>query len=81
MTSSSATVSTTAPADQIWDEAFIRVESYLRAHGLQSRLLLNQITIKVIEEAQASMARDPASEPVALAMQLTHGHGWLEQES
>lgn len=60
------------PAGPAWDDAFLRVESYLRAHHLGSRLLLNQITSDIIGEAHELARANPREEPVALAMQVTH---------
>jgi hypothetical protein len=62
----------TTPADPAWDEAFLRVESYLRAHGLESPVLLNQITTEVIREARTRVLEGCADEPVVVSMQLTH---------
>ncbi len=36
-----------------WDEAFLRVESYLRAHQIESRLVLNRLAIEIIHAAHA----------------------------
>ena len=60
------------PAGPAWDEAFLRVESYLRAHHLESRVLLNQITTEIIRDAHQKALTNPAEEPVVLAMQATH---------
>jgi hypothetical protein len=62
-----------------WDEAFLRVESYLRAHGLESRVRLNQITSEVIQEARARWFDDEQVAPVLIAMQLTRERidAWL----
>ena len=62
-----------APVDPAWDEAFLRVESYLRAHHLQSRVLLNQITTDIIREARAVVLEDPTKAPVTVAMKVAHG--------
>jgi len=59
-----------SPPDPAWDEACLRVESYLRAHHLESRLQLNQLTAEIIVEARARA--HPEAQPVALAMQITH---------
>jgi len=59
-------------ADRAWDEAFLRVESYLRAHHLESRVLLNQIATDTIRAARDRVRTDPAEEPVAAAMQVMH---------
>src|SRR5579863_8664 len=58
-------------ADPAWDEAFLRVQSYLRAHGLESPVLLNQATAGIIREARENPG--PAgTEPVARAMEAAH---------
>src|ERR1700712_5750223 len=64
--------STPAPAGPAWDEAFLRVESYLRAHHLESRVLLNQITTDIIQEAHQRALAHPEEEPVVAAMHTTH---------
>jgi hypothetical protein len=60
------------PAGSAWDEAFLRVESYLRAHHLESRVLLNQITTEIIRDAYQKSLAAPGEEPVAIAMRATH---------
>jgi hypothetical protein len=53
-----------------WDEAFLRVESYLRAHQIESRLVLNRVAVEIIRAARVTAA-DPAAagiDPVSLAM-------------
>jgi hypothetical protein len=59
-------------ADPAWDEAFLRVGSYLRAHGLESLVLLNQITTEIIQEVRSRACGGWAGEPVVLSMELTH---------
>jgi hypothetical protein len=60
------------PADPAWDEAFLRVEGYLCSYGLESRVLLNQITASIIEAARARAREGDTTEPVPLAMEITH---------
>ena len=55
-----------------WDEAFLRVESYLRAHHLQSRVLLNQLTTGIIKEAHERAGANAGEAPVVAAMRVTH---------
>jgi hypothetical protein len=58
------------PVGPAWDEAFLRVESYLRAHQIESRLVLNRLAVEIIHAARAA-ADTPAGagvDPVALAM-------------
>jgi hypothetical protein len=69
----------TSDADPAWDEAFLRVESYLRAYGLESHVLLNEATAAIIGEAREK-ARSGASEsPVELAMDATQSRigAWM----
>ncbi len=58
------------PADAAWDEAFLRVESYLRAHHVESRVLLNELATAIIRVARARTR--PGEAPVATAMHVTH---------
>ncbi|MCU0791598.1 MAG: hypothetical protein MUE42_01820 [Opitutaceae bacterium] len=56
-----------------WDEAFLRVESYLRAHQIESRLVLNRLTVEIIRAARAKALEHKAAnrgtvDPVAVAM-------------
>lgn len=82
MQPSPSTADLIAPgADPAWDEAFLRVESYLRAYGLESRVLLNQITSAIIAQAQAAARGEPDETPVGLAMEVTQRRigEWLSQ--
>ena len=60
-------------ASPAWDEAFLRVESFLRAHQIESRLVLNRLTVEIIRGARHAL-EDPQTDsllsrdPVALAM-------------
>ena len=63
---------TPAPAGPAWDEAFLRVESYLRAHHLESRVLLNQIATEIIQDARNRALANSNEEPVVAAMHATH---------
>ncbi len=61
------------PMGPAWDEAFLRVESYLRAHQIESRLVLNRLALEIIRAARAAADRSGAApsdpqDPVALAM-------------
>ncbi len=57
-------------ADQAWDEAFRRVESYLVAHHLESRVQLNYLATEVIRDARTRASAEPALAPVVAAMQV-----------
>jgi hypothetical protein len=60
-----------SPADPAWDEAFLRVESYLRAYGLESAVLLNRVTSEIIAVARASAPEHAEQEPVTVALAVT----------
>ena len=60
------------PIDPAWDEAFLRVESYLRAHHLESRVRLNQLATEIIREAHEWSLEHPGVEPVTAAMTVAH---------
>ena len=67
------------PVNADWDEAFLRVESYFRAHQIESRVLLNQLTSEIISAARL-LARDlPEVPPVTVAMRMAHARigEWL----
>jgi hypothetical protein len=62
------------PVGPGWDEAFLRVESYLRAHQIESRLVLNRLAMEIVRAARVAADAPPSSgaarrDPVALAMQ------------
>lgn len=61
----------TAP-DPAWDEAYLRVESYLRAHQIESRIVLNDLTADIIREARQRSPREPGVEPLVLAMRVAN---------
>jgi hypothetical protein len=65
--------------DPAWDEAFLRVESYLRSYGLESHVLLHQVTASIIEEARGNARNGDAENPVVLAMNATQSRigAWL----
>jgi hypothetical protein len=64
--------SSTPAGTEPWDEAFLRVESYLHAHHIESRVLLNRLATEVIEEARCSASDRPGVPPVKLAMETVH---------
>jgi hypothetical protein len=73
---------TVRPVDlHAWDEAFRRVESYLRAHGVESRVQLNSLTTEIIGAAQSSAAARDGGEPVTLAMREANARigAWFER--
>jgi hypothetical protein len=66
----SASPRSASTEDAAWDEAFLRVESYLHAHQLKSRVQLNRISSEVIAEARSRSGPLPGVAPVTLAMQV-----------
>jgi hypothetical protein len=58
----------TVPLEQRWDDAFLRVESYLHAHGIQSPLVVSRIAGQVMAEARRVAATVAEPPPVTLAM-------------
>jgi|GEM_PF-450655 hypothetical protein len=69
------------PVPAEWDEAFLRVESYLRAHQIESRMLLTRLTGDIIADAQALAAQMPHEAPVTIAMRLAHARigEWMQR--
>jgi hypothetical protein len=70
----------TGAVDAEWDEAFLRVESYLRAHQIESRVLLNELTTEIINAARLLAEEDPTVPPVSVAMRVLQARigAWLE---
>jgi len=56
------------PTDPAWNEAYQRVESYLRAHRIAHPLALNRLTAAIVGRAWAAAPGQPQSDPVALAL-------------
>lgn len=69
-TASSVPPAVIEPSGPAWDEAFLRVESYLRAHQIESRLVLNRLAIEIVRAAKSAAEARPAEtpDPVSLAM-------------
>lgn len=61
-----------APSDPAWDAAFLRVESYLRAHHIESRVLLNHLGAEIIRRTRAVAGNESSEEIVSLAMKVAH---------
>jgi hypothetical protein len=66
------TTTPVAPSDPVWDAAFLRVESYLRAHHIESRVLLNQLATEIMRQTRALSGNLPADEVLGLAMKVAH---------
>ena len=58
--------------DPAWDEAYLRVESYLRAHQIDSRILLNGLTADIIRDARQRVRGPEDGEPVEVAMRIAN---------
>ncbi|MGH7997459.1 MAG: hypothetical protein ACREFX_14020 [Opitutaceae bacterium] len=56
----------TGTCDQ-WNAAYVRVEEYLRAHRMHSRLHQVRLVQRILERAAARHAADPAADPTELA--------------
>jgi hypothetical protein len=54
--------------ETVWDEAYSRVESYLRAHQIHRRLLLSRLVNKILTRAMEIYAEDQRKDPVVVAM-------------
>lgn len=67
------------PVNAEWDEAFLRLESYLRAYQIESRVLLNRLATEIITAARTLAAEHPHEAPVTLAIQVAHARigEWL----
>ncbi len=53
-----------------WEEAFLRIESYLRAHHLESRLRLNELATALVRAAREQSRTRPGEAPVTTAMRV-----------
>jgi hypothetical protein len=60
-----------AAADPSWDEAIVRVQSYLRAYGMESPILLNEVSSSIIQEARDALRDGAPGDPVGTAMRIT----------
>ena len=74
-----ATQASTLPIHADWDEAFLRVESYLRAHHIESRVLLNRLTSDILNAAQVLYPEQAGEAPVTLAIRVAQARigEWL----
>jgi hypothetical protein len=56
-------------ADELeaWDDAFEKVENYLRAHRFQSKVLLAEFVPEILGRAHEKYHLDPTQDPVKLA--------------
>ncbi|HEX2099189.1 MAG TPA: hypothetical protein VHF69_00915 [Candidatus Synoicihabitans sp.] len=67
--------------DPAWDEAYLRVESYLRAHQIESRILLNELAADIIREARQRARSRAGLEPTSTALQVANERmaAWFDQ--
>lgn len=54
-----------------WNDAYVRVEDYLRAHRIHNRLHSSRLILKILERAARRHALDPTIEPTTLAAEET----------
>lgn len=52
---------------EAWDDAFEKVENYLRAHRFQSKVLLAEVVPEILARAHERYDRDSTQDPVRLA--------------
>ncbi|MEM7696872.1 MAG: hypothetical protein AAF236_00520 [Verrucomicrobiota bacterium] len=50
-----------------WDEAYRRVEGYFLALGIDNKLLLSSLVLKILGRASDQHDQDPARDPITLA--------------
>lgn len=53
-----------------WNEAFARLEGYLRAHRLRDRIRLHELSMDLLQEAALRHANGPVESPVTLTMRV-----------
>jgi len=54
-----------------WNEAYVRVEDYLRAHRIHNRLHQSRLILQILERAARRHESAPATSPIALAAEET----------
>ena len=54
-----------------WNQAYVRVEDYLRAHRIHNRLHSSRLIAKILERAAVRHAADPSLDPTTLAAEET----------
>ncbi len=52
---------------EAWNEAYVRVEDYLRAHRIHNRLHASRLILRILAGAARRHAADPSLDPTALA--------------
>lgn len=56
---------------EAWNNAYVRVEDYLRAHRIQNRLHSNRLILRILERAASRHGADPSLDPTTLAAEET----------
>lgn len=72
------------PAEmEIWNEAYVTVESYFCALGLRNKWLIGQLIHRVLERAELRVRENPALRPPTVAMEETIRlvGGWFSRVS
>ncbi|MCZ6674967.1 MAG: hypothetical protein O7C75_18710 [Verrucomicrobia bacterium] len=66
---------------EAWDDAFEKVENYLRAHRFQSKVLLAEFVPEILARAHEKYRLDPSQDPVKLASREADLklEGWFEE--
>ena len=62
---------------EAWNAAYVRVEDYLRAHRIHSRLHQSRLIQAILERAAQRHAADPSSDPTTLAASETEA--WMDR--
>ncbi|HVW21772.1 MAG TPA: hypothetical protein VHC86_11200 [Opitutaceae bacterium] len=57
---------------EAWDDAFLRVESYLHAHRIQGRVAIHHLAAALVEEAKRESAGQRGTPPVTAAMNVLY---------
>jgi hypothetical protein len=52
---------------EAWNDAYVRVEDYLRAHRIHNRLHSSRLVLQILERAARRHAENPKLDPTALA--------------
>lgn len=56
---------------EAWNNAYVRVEDYLRAHRIHNRLHSSRLILRILERAAMRHAANPALDPTTLAAEET----------
>lgn len=56
---------------EAWNNAYVRVEDYLRAHRIHNRLHSSRLILRILDRAAIRHAVDPSLDPTTLAAEET----------